>query len=90
MQKKPLKILQIGYLDPTANYGGVQKYIEAFVKLLSERDDFIIDILCAGNANGEKIFRNSKVIFLNVPFFSNKNLYFISKYFYGRKVRDYI
>lgn len=84
------KILQIGYLDPTKNYGGVEKYILNLSKSLKNDYDVQVDILCADKVSSISKSDFGNIICLKVPFFGNENMFFVSKYLYGRLARKYI
>ncbi|MEM0136033.1 MAG: glycosyltransferase family 4 protein, partial [Thermoplasmatales archaeon] len=84
-----MRILQIGYLNPFENYGGVEKYILNLSTSLHRSLDQKVDILVADDKISENRYEFGKVISLKVPFFNTK-FFFLSKYFYARKVRIWI
>lgn len=84
------RVLQIGYLNPLKNYGGVEKYILNLSKSLKTSNDVTVDILCADSIPSIAKSAFGNIISLKVPFFENKNMFFVSKYLYGRLVRNYI
>ena len=65
-----LKILQIGYLDPFNNFGGVEKYILDLTSTLSENFGCEVDILCSGNKSTIKKTPFGKLIIISVPNFN--------------------
>ena len=84
------KVLQVGYLNPIKNYGGVEKYILNLTKSLNSTYGATIDILCADKTSGILKSNFGSIISLKVPIFGNERLFFVSKCIYGKMVRNYI
>ncbi len=85
-----VKVLQICYLNPFENYGGVEKYVLELSESLSIQYGVAVDFLCAGNNFTISKVSTGKVITLQVPLFGKKRLFFISKYLYAIYVRKYL
>jgi glycosyltransferase involved in cell wall biosynthesis len=83
-------VLQISYLNPIDKYGGVEGYILNLSRCLSIRHKVTVDILCAGKTPAISHSPFGNVITLRVPFIKKGFLFFISKYFYGKLVSDYL
>ena len=81
-----MKVLQIGYLNPYRNYGGVEKYIYTLASGLHKSLGYEVDVMVAGSLNEKDVTEFGKLLTLKVPFFGSK-LFFLAKYFYARKVR---
>lgn len=84
------RVMQVGYLNPFDNYGGVEKYILMHAKALYNLYNVSVDVLCSGDFQSVTQSPFGKVITLRVPLFNRKNLFFISKYLYARKVKKYL
>ena len=84
-----MRILQIGYLNPYENIGGVESYMYNLSTALHSTFGFKVDILVADSEDSVKETTTGKVIALKVAFFGTK-YFFLSKYFYARKVRKFI
>ncbi len=85
-----VKILQICYLNPFENYGGIEKYVLELSEALSFQYSVTVDILCAGNNFKVSKVSTGKVITLRVPHFGKKEFFFVSKYLYAIYVRKYL
>ena len=83
-------VMQVGYLNPFQSHGGVEKYILIHAKALNTIYGLSVDVLCAGDFTGTSQSQFGKVITLGVPLFRKKSLFFISKYFYAKKVKKYL
>ena len=84
-----MRLLQIGFLDPYENIGGVERYIQNLSIGLHSTFGYRVDILVAGPENSEKETDAGRVITLKVPFFGTR-YFFLAKYFYARRVRAFI
>ncbi len=82
--------MQVGYLNPLNSYGGVEKYILVHAKALYDIYNVSVDVLCSGDFQSVTQGPFGKIITLRIPLLKRKNLFFISKYIYARKVKKYL
>lgn len=84
------RVLQICYLNPYENYGGVERYVLDLSEALTSQYGVTVDILCAGKNSKISKTGTGNIKSVRVLFFGKKELFFISKYIYGRRVRKYL
>ena len=80
-----MKVLQIGYLDPYTNYGGVERYILNLSSSLHEEYGIEVDIICASKKAQESRTECGKLISLKVPF-----VILLAKVFYAISICNYL
>jgi len=84
-----MKVLQVGYLNPYSDYGGVERYILNLVTSLNRKYGIKSDIICVASENSRKSMNFGDVVFLKAPL-RISGLFFLSKYFYSIHVRKYL
>ncbi|MGC8622103.1 MAG: glycosyltransferase family 4 protein [Caldisphaera sp.] len=85
-----MKVLQVSYLNPLNDYGGVEKYVLDLSKMLSSGFGFSVDILCADISEREIDGPFGKIFLLKTPLFKRRGVFFIAKYLYGKRVKNFL